>query len=638
MVLNGSYRIVDVLGEGGTSTVYEAVNVTSGSRVAVKVIRPQLAAIAEMRELLVMEARVLENLNHPAIVAYRGVHDDTALGVTYVVTVLVEGPSLAQVLPSLAPSPEAFRRFALDIASGLAAAHDKNIIHRDISPDNIMLPNGNRPEGRLEDAKLIDFGISKNLIGVESTIIGDGFAGKLGYAAPEQFGEGETGTWTDVYSFGLVLLALAGGKAPDMGRSRSEAIARRKQVPDLSAVPDAMRQTIGDMLQPDVGRRLRTMHAVIAQITGAAAPSVLSPDAETRRPPPQARDERRAEASSAPRQTREAPSKSAVGGVSGPMAGVLADIKRNAVAYGIAGTLGVILLVFVAALVLVRPSAPVTPPSPDPTQIQTASAPEPASQQQPPQPDEVERTAAVALDQVPCSWLDIKREGGADGTLAIVGIGDSAAANRAASEALRRIGAQVAVDTHEVWNIESAGSNVCAVLNTLRRHRFAWSASGRSLSMGRLHWYYQQDPSPCGSADGRRWAKPKAHVDIRASQPGFVVAAVNTLGQIERIQNDEKLRQYAQDSRYSQLIGYKDGQYDLTLCTDNRTPDPLSHGIQGLLLIDGEGTDAANLPATNFLQSVDDAWLRAFDAAAQGHWKVEMVWYTVSEEGASDAP
>src|SRR4029079_9255827 len=98
-------------------------------------------------------------------------------------------------------------------------------VHRDISPDNILVP-----QRRLELAKIIDFGIAKDIQASLATIVGNTFAGKLNYVAPEQFGDfgREIGPWTDIYSLGLVMYAFATGKPVNMGLTLVEAVDRRR--------------------------------------------------------------------------------------------------------------------------------------------------------------------------------------------------------------------------------------------------------------------------------------------------------------------------------------------------------------------------------------------------------------------------
>ncbi|USI74907.1 serine/threonine-protein kinase [Sphingomonas morindae] len=262
-LLNGIYRVDRFVARGGMGEVFEGVNIESDERVAIKAIRGHLAADPKVRAMFRKEAQILTRITHPAVVQYRVLARDPDLDLYYIVTDFIDGEPLAAHLDGRRPSPAAVLRFARRLVAGLEAAHDYGAIHRDMSPDNILLPGG-----VLERAKIIDFGIAKSLeLGAE-TVVGDGFAGKLGYVAPEQFGDYDRalGPWTDVYSTALVLLAYARGKAPDMGKTLSEAIARRREPPDLADLPPALAPLFRRMLAPDPAERLRSMAAVRAEI------------------------------------------------------------------------------------------------------------------------------------------------------------------------------------------------------------------------------------------------------------------------------------------------------------------------------------------------------------------------------------
>ena len=139
-------------------------------------------------------------------------------------------------------------------------------------------------------AKIIDFGIAKDLEASSATIVGDGFAGKLNYVAPEQLGDfgREIGPWTDVYSLGLVILAVAQGKNVDMSGSLVDAIDKRRAGPDISPVPDNLRPIArGDAAAQSAGaaaldgRRASPMldGARVPPPAGPPAPSVVAADA-----------------------------------------------------------------------------------------------------------------------------------------------------------------------------------------------------------------------------------------------------------------------------------------------------------------------------------------------------------------------
>jgi serine/threonine-protein kinase len=211
------------------------------------------------------EARVLTHIAHPAIVQYRVFARDPQLDLHYIVTDFINGEPITRYLDRERSSLSDVVVLARRLASGLEAAHDHGAIHRDMSPDNILLP-----DGRIDRAKIIDFGIAKSLDLSAETVVGEGFAGKLGYVAPEQFGDfgRQIGPWTDVYSTALVLLAFARGKAPAMGTTLSDAVERRRVPVDLSDLPVPIAPLIERMLVPEPTGRIRSMREVLVALDG----------------------------------------------------------------------------------------------------------------------------------------------------------------------------------------------------------------------------------------------------------------------------------------------------------------------------------------------------------------------------------
>jgi serine/threonine protein kinase len=281
-VLNGIYEVKRFLARGGMGEVYEGVNVNAEERVAIKVILPHLAADPKVQALFRKEAKTLTSLAHPALVQYRVLAREPRKDLLYIVTDFIDGEPLTNLIGRDRPTAGELVMLTRRLAEGLRSAHEHGAIHRDISPENILLPGG-----VLSRAKIIDFGIAKSMEIGAQTVVGDGFAGKLGYVAPEQFGDFDRriGPWTDVYSLGLVVLALAGGCAPDMGTTLVEAIDRRRAGADLSAVPPLLQPLFGRMLSPDPRERPQTMAEVIAALDALDVPDE-PPSGLTRIPPP----------------------------------------------------------------------------------------------------------------------------------------------------------------------------------------------------------------------------------------------------------------------------------------------------------------------------------------------------------------
>ncbi len=234
-----------------------------------RVVTPEAAADAgatvamalnrQVMDLFYREARVLRGVRHDAVVSYDGfVRDDQ--GRDYLVMEYVEGSSLADRLRRGPLSAAEVLSLRDRLAAGLAEAHRCGAVHRDISPDNVILPGD-----RIEAAKLIDFGVCKLTDPTQETIIGSSFAGKYRYASPEQLGlcGGAVDARSDIYSLGLILAAAAQGRPLDMGDSIEGALRSRQSVPDLSGVPAGLRDWLAAMLQPDPARRPATLEALL---------------------------------------------------------------------------------------------------------------------------------------------------------------------------------------------------------------------------------------------------------------------------------------------------------------------------------------------------------------------------------------
>lgn len=250
-LLVNTYQVERLLGGGGMGEVYLARHAGLGTQHAIKVIRPAMAANRQVMDLFYREAKVLRGVRHDAVVSYDGFVRD-AEGRDYLVMEYVDGASLGERLRQ-GPLPEAEVLTLRDrLAAGLAEAHRRGAIHRDISPDNVILP-----DQRVADAKLIDFGLSKLTDPTQETIIGSSFAGKFRFASPEQFGMfgGVVDGRSDIYSLGLILAAAAIGHPLDMGNTFEAALRARQSVPDLTGIPAPLRPWLTAMLEPDPARR-----------------------------------------------------------------------------------------------------------------------------------------------------------------------------------------------------------------------------------------------------------------------------------------------------------------------------------------------------------------------------------------------
>jgi serine/threonine-protein kinase len=259
--LNGVYEVETLIATGGMGEIYKGHTVQTGDPVAIKTIRPDLAENEAAIALFTKEAAALHNLYHEAIVRYYVFTTDPVLGCTYLAMEYVDGQPLSEILKSGPLGVDAVRILQRRLASGLQAAHELGIVHRDVSPDNVILPGGN-----VARAKIIDFGIARTTLAGDQTVIGGGFAGKLGYVSPEQLGlfGGEVTAKSDVYSLGLVLAEALSGRSLEMGGTQLEVIDKRRKVPDVSKVDRRMRPLLERMLQPKPADRPASMAEVAA--------------------------------------------------------------------------------------------------------------------------------------------------------------------------------------------------------------------------------------------------------------------------------------------------------------------------------------------------------------------------------------
>jgi serine/threonine protein kinase len=289
--LNGVYEIEKLVAQGGMGEVYRGFNIHTRDVVAIKMIRPESEFLdnPDVSELFRREASILFNLVHEAIVRYFTFSVDPDIRRAYLAMEFVDGPSLTKRLASSPLPLDEVRILQRRIGSALAAAHQLGVIHRDVSSDNIILPDGD-----VNKAKIIDFGIARSQRRDSRTIIGTGIAGKVNYMSPEQLGlaGGDVTFKSDIYSFGLVLAEALRGRPLDMSGSQAEIIEKRRVVPDLSSVDRSIRPLIQAMLQPLPEKRPASMAAVAAWESGEAglaasrAPRVLRlPDAAREREP-----------------------------------------------------------------------------------------------------------------------------------------------------------------------------------------------------------------------------------------------------------------------------------------------------------------------------------------------------------------
>ena len=207
----GPYEVIDLIGAGGMGEVYRARDTRFGREVAIKTLTPSLADDPERLRRFEREARAVASLNHPHVLT---IHDvGTHEGVPYVVTELLEGETLREVLKRRAPAPRQMVAFLLQAARGVGAAHRNGIVHRDLKPENLFLTS----DGRI---KVLDFGLARRRPAADgpderrAAPARGRVLGTVAYMSPEQVRAEAVGSRSDVFSLGVVLHELVSGKHP----------------------------------------------------------------------------------------------------------------------------------------------------------------------------------------------------------------------------------------------------------------------------------------------------------------------------------------------------------------------------------------------------------------------------------------
>jgi hypothetical protein len=223
-LLEGKYRIVRLIGEGGMGSVYEAEHTLIGRPVAVKVLHGDFADSTDALERFRREARAATAIRHPNIIEITDM-GMTSTGQPFLVMELLEGVSLATLLAAASPIPTVR---AVDLISqvldALEAAHDKGIVHRDLKPDNVFIV---QDRSRPDFVKLLDFGISKVTApgvagGLSMTRTGS-VMGTPNYMAPEQaMGKKDVDHRADLWAVGVMLYEAFTGRLPYLGDNYNE--------------------------------------------------------------------------------------------------------------------------------------------------------------------------------------------------------------------------------------------------------------------------------------------------------------------------------------------------------------------------------------------------------------------------------
>ena len=279
----GAYRLMSRIGAGGMGEVWRAEDTRLGRIVAIKILPPDVAANPEATARMRREARTVAQLNHTNIATIHSFEE--ADGRTFIVMELVEGEPLSAII-ARGPLPEAeVYRIGRGVADALVEAHAKDIIHRDIKPDNIIVSRSK--------VKVLDFGIAKR-VGVEpmtsqtptAFVTQEGMiVGTVHYMSPEQALGKPLDARTDIFSLGVVLYQAATGRQPFGGETITETITQI--IRDTPPAPRTVNPSISAGLNSIIQRCLRkNRDERYASAADLAATLAAPPTAEYTKPAP----------------------------------------------------------------------------------------------------------------------------------------------------------------------------------------------------------------------------------------------------------------------------------------------------------------------------------------------------------------
>ena len=286
----GPYEIIAALGAGGMGEVYRARDARLGRDVAVKVLPASYSSDTERLRRFEQEARAAAALNHPNILAIHDVGNHE--GSPYIVSELLEGETLRDRLRYGPLSQRKAIEFVVQIAQGLAAAHDKGIVHRDLKPENIFITQ----DGRV---KILDFGLAK-LTYPDNAPVGSSAAtldthagtvlGTMGYMSPEQVRGGDVDHRSDIFALGTILYEMLSGKRAFHGGTPADTLSAILHLdpPELTEathrVAPALERIVRHCLEKKPAERFQSVRDVAFDLETLTSVSSTMASASTKRP------------------------------------------------------------------------------------------------------------------------------------------------------------------------------------------------------------------------------------------------------------------------------------------------------------------------------------------------------------------
>ncbi len=256
----GKYRIEKLINNGSFASVFRAKEELTNRIVAIKALSKSVYPPGRTHYLLTELSAMAMSWGHPNIVSIHTVEPGADEYIAYIVMEYVDGPSLRQLIGVKPLSPHWAINIALDICRGLIAAHEHNIIHRDIKPQNILLTSGHT-------AKISDFGVARIL--EETSEYAGTITGTRKYMAPEQY-EGNYDYRADVYATGLILYEMLTGKFPFRGESHDEIQMKKRsaEIELIDELPNDLRELLLKALHRDMKSRYQTAAGMYNDLDG----------------------------------------------------------------------------------------------------------------------------------------------------------------------------------------------------------------------------------------------------------------------------------------------------------------------------------------------------------------------------------
>lgn len=265
----GRYRMHEEIGRGGMGVVYRALDIRLGRPVAIKVLGEKFRSLPAAWGMVLREAQIISALNHPSICTIYDAGEEQKQ--PYIAMEYVEGCALNALLAPSGLKPTLIAHASRQILSGLAHAHERGIIHRDVKCPNVMITSRG-------DLKILDFGLARHIrravaegasrLPTSSMDFG-ALAGTVHYLAPEVLRGERASVWTDIWSFGVMLYEMATGHLPFRGSTVFElatSIMTSHPIPPRRKIPVWVAHIIARCLNGDIGSRYHCVRDILMEL------------------------------------------------------------------------------------------------------------------------------------------------------------------------------------------------------------------------------------------------------------------------------------------------------------------------------------------------------------------------------------